>query len=293
MVRSENSLIRIVIVSVLVLLSGVFLFPIIITVSNSFMSPFEIVNRYTSAITPSNGFGQSGLIHFVNMSLIPAFVSIKQYIKLLFESPLYLKLFWNSVALTLPVVFGQLLVSVPGAYAFELSKFKYKEAVFFVYIVVMLMPLQVTLVPNYIVADFFNIEDSYLAIILPGIFSPFGVFLIRQFLKGLPREYVEAAKIDGAGHLAIIAALIVPLIKSAIAAVVILTFIEYWNLIDQAVVFIREANNEPLSVFLSRLSGSNPDMIFAASTFYMLPAVLIFLFGQKNMVEGIQLSGIK
>jgi len=293
MVRADKRLIRLVIVPVLVLLSGLFLFPIVVTVSNSFMSPFEITNRYTSAVLPSNGFDQAGLMNFVNMSLIPTFVSAKQYVKLLFESPMYLGLFWNSVKLTLPVVFGQLLVSVPGAYAFELSKFKYKEAVFFVYIVVMLMPLQVTLVPNYIVADFFGIEDSYLAIILPGIFSPFGVFLVRQFLKGMPREYIEAAKVDGAGHLTIIASLIVPLIKSAIAAVVILTFVEYWNLIDQAVVFIRDANSEPLSVFLSRLSSGNPDMIFAASTFYMLPAILIFLFGQKNMVEGIQLSGMK
>jgi len=293
MVQTDNKFIKVAVASALALLSGVFLFPIIITVSNSFMSPFEIVNRYTSAITPSNGFGQAGAMNFVKMSAIPAFASARQYIKLLFESPLYLGLFWNSVALTLPVVIGQLLVSVPGAYAFELSKFKYKEAVFFVYIVVMLMPLQVTLVPNYIVADFLGITDSYLAIILPGIFSPFGVFLVRQFLKGMPKEYIEAAKVDGAGHLTIIAALVVPLVKSAIAAVVILTFVEYWNLIDQAVVFIRDANSEPLSVFLSRLSTGNPDMVFAASTFYMLPAVLIFLFGQKNMVEGIQLSGIK
>jgi multiple sugar transport system permease protein len=257
------------------------------------MSPFEIVSRYTNTITPENGFNQNGIMNFVDMTVIPTFVSIRQYIRLLFESPLYLSLFWNSVTITLPIVAGQLLVSVPGAYAFEMSKHKYKEAVFFVYIVVMLMPLQVTLVPNYIVADFFNIEASYLAIILPGIFNPFGVFLVRQFLKGMPKEYIEAAKMDGAGHLTIIVLIIAPMIKSAIAAVVILTFVEYWNLIDQAVVFIREANGEPLSVFLSRLSGSNPDIIFAASTFYMLPAVLIFLFGQESMVEGIQVSGIK
>jgi len=293
MVRANNKLTRFTIVSALILLSGVFLFPILITASNSFMSLFEITDRYTSAMTPSNSIGQDGLMNYVNMSLIPAFVSFQQYIKLLFESPLYLGLFWNSVQITLPVVIGQLLVSVPGAYAFELSKFKYKEAVFFVYIVVMLMPLQVTLVPNFIVADFFGITDSYLAIILPGIFNPFGIFLVRQFMKALPREYIEAAKVDGAGHITIIASLVVPLIKSAIAAVVILTFVEYWNLVDQAVVFIRDSNNEPLSVFLSRLSGRNLDMVFAASTFYMVPAVLIFLFGQKEMVEGIQLSGIK
>jgi len=293
MITVKRKIHKSVIFLVLAIISGLFLFPIIITVSNSFMSPFEVTNRYTTVITPENIFHQRGVMNFVNMSLIPNFVTLRQYFRLLFETPQYLGLLWNSVLLTLPVVFGQLLISVPGAYAFEMSKFKYKEAVFFVYIIVMLMPLQVTLVPNFIVADFFNIRESYLAIILPGIFNPFGVFLIRQFLRGMPKEYIESMKVDGAGHLTILSALVTPLIKSAIAAVVILTFVEYWNIVDQAIVFIRDAHNEPLSVYLSRLSVANSDMIFSASTFYMLPAVLIFLFGQEYMVEGIQLSGLK
>ena len=285
--------ISVTITSVLLALSGLFLFPILITVSNSFMSPFEIVNRYSSLLTASNGFNAQGVMHFVEMSLVPGFVSFGQYIKLLFDSPLYLGLFWNSVKIALPIVLGQLLISVPGAYAFELSKFKYKEALFFVYIVVMLMPLQVVLVPNYIVADFLRIKDSYLAIILPGIFNPFGVFLIRQYLKGMPKEYIEAAKMDGASHLQIIAYIIRPMITSAVAALGILTFVEYWNLVDQAIVFIKDANAEPLSAYLSRFAAGGQEIVFAASCFYMLPTVLIFLYGQKNIVEGIQLSGIK
>ena len=288
-----NKKFNVIIYAALAALSGVFLFPILVTAANSFMSPFEIVKRYSSLLSASNGFNAQGVIHFVEMSLIPGFVSFKQYIKLLFESPLYLGLFWNSVKITLPVVAGQLLISVPGAYAFELSGFKYKEALFFVYIVVMLMPLQVVLVPNYIVADFLHIKDSYLAIILPGIFNPFGVFLIRQYLKGMPKEIIEAAKIDGANHLQIIAYIIRPMISSAVAALTILTFVEYWNLVDQAIVFIKDANAEPLSAYLSRFTESSLDMIFAASAFYMLPTVLIFLYGQKNIVEGIQLSGLK
>ena len=291
--QAESKLNKSIILFVLLLISGLFLFPLIITITNSFMSPHEVISRYTTTITPENVFYQRGVMNFVRMTLIPSFVSLGQYFQLLFESPLYLGLLWNSIILALPVVFGQLLISVPGAYAFEISKFKYKEPVFFTYIIVMLMPLQVTLVPNFIVADFLNIRDSYLAIILPGIFNPFGVFLVRQFLKGMPKEYIDSMKIDGAGHLTIISELILPLIKPAIAAVLILTFVEYWNIVDQAIVFISQAHSEPLSVFLSRISIANSDIIFAASAFYMLPAVLVFLFGQKNMVEGIQLSGLK
>ena len=291
--RLQGVLIKFTSYSALILLSGIFLIPIAVTVTNSFMSPFEIINRYTSTLTASNSFASEGLIHFIEMTLIPGFVSFGQYTKLLFEQPLYLGLFWNSVKLTLPVVAGQILISIPGAYAFELSKLKYKEAVFFLYIVVMLLPLQVVLVPNYMVADFFNIKKSYLAIILPGVFHPFGVFLTRQFLKGLPKEYIEAAKVDGAGHFRILCLIIVPMVKTAIAAITILTFVDYWNLVDQAVIFIDTAINEPLSVYLSRLSEANLDIVFGASCFYMLPAILIFLYGQESMVEGIQLSGVK
>jgi len=257
------------------------------------MSSFEVTSRYTSAITAANGFNISGHIHYVEISLIPDFVTIGQYLKLLFGSPLYLGLFWNSVGITLPVIGGQMLISIPSAYAFEMSKFKYKEIVFFIYITVMLMPLQVVLVPNFLMAELLHINGTSLAVILPGIFNPFGVFIIRQALKGMPKEYIEAANVDGANHLQIIILIIRPMTASAIAALTVLTFIEYWNVVDQAVVFIKDSSAEPLSVYLSRLGNESFGMIFAASCFYMLPPVFVFLFGHNNMVEGIQLSGIK
>lgn len=278
---------------VLILIAVLFLLPVFIMVSNSFMSGYEIVNRYTPYITPGNVWDAVNNLHFVSLSLIPDFVSFRQYISLLFDQPLYLGLFWNSVRIALPIVLGQALISAPAAYAFEMSSLKYKEAIYFIYIVVMLMPLQVALVPNYIVADFLGLTGSHWAIILPGIANPFGVFLIRQYLKSMSREYIEAAQIDGAGHLSIIFRIVMPLFKSAAAALVILTFIENWNLVEQPLIFLKESHQEPLSVYLSKMAELNLDIIFAASCFYMLPTVLIFLYGQEYMVEGIQLSGIK
>lgn len=280
-------------VLLLTVMAALFMFPVFVMVSNSFMSGYEIVNRYTPYITPRNIFDAQGSTHFVNLSLIPDFVTFRPYFKLLFDNPLYLGQFWNSVRIALPIVAGQVLISAPAAYAFEMSRFKQKEALYFIYIVVMLMPLQVALVPNYIVADFLGINGSHWAIILPGMVNPFGVFLIRQYLKSLPRDYIEAAQMDGAGHLHIIFMIVTPMFKSAVAALAILTFIENWNLVEQPLIFLREAAQEPLSVYLSQMADSQPDMIFAASCFYMLPTVLIFLYGQEFMVEGIQLSGIK
>lgn len=176
---------------------------------------------------------------------------------------------------------GQLLVAVPAAYSLEISSFRFKEPLLFLYIVIMLLPLQVTLVPNYIMAEFLHINGSYLAVILPAVFNPFGVFLMRQYKKGLRREYIEAAKIDGAGHIRIFCNVQLPLAKSAVAALAILMFIEYWNVVDQAVVFIREPMAMPLSVFLSNMvNDSGASVIFAGSCFYILPVIRVFLYGQ-------------
>lgn len=293
MKQKINTLTVIIINAVLLFMAALFLFPVFIMVSNSLMNGHEIVNRYTAYVTPENVWDAVNNFHFVNLSLIPDFVTFKQYISLLLRQPLYLGLFWNSVKIALPIVLGQALISAPAAYAFEMSNFKLKEAVYFIYIVVMLMPLQVALVPNYIVADFLGLDGSVWAIILPGMVNPFGVFLIRQYLKSLQKEYIEAAQIDGAGHLRIIFYVVMPLFKSAAAALAILTFIENWNLVEQPLIFLKESYQEPLSVYLSQMAAANLDMIFAASCFYMLPTVLIFLYGQEYMVEGIQLSGIK
>jgi len=270
-----------------------FSIPILVTFSSSFMTAFEINNRYTLEILPLNAFQRIEAfpnIHFVDMGLIPAWFSLRQYIALLFDNPGYFEHFWNSAIITAPSVLGQLLVAVPAAYVFEFCGWRHKEKLFFLYIVVMLMPLPVVLVPQFVIAGFIGIQESMLAIILPAVFSPFGVFLLRQFLKSMPREYLEAAQIDGAGHGIILAAVITPLLKPAVAALAILVFIDYWNVVEPAIVFIPDAQRMPLSVALGMIE---PEIVFAASCFYMIPALLAFMYGQEYLVEGIQLSGLK
>jgi len=270
-----------------------FAMPILITISNSFMTGFEINNRYTIEILPVNYFRLLETMphfSFVDMTLIPAWVSPAQWLDLIFDHPSYFGHLYSSILITAPSLIGQLLIAVPAAYAFEISTWRHKEKLFFVYIVLMLMPLPVVLVPQFVIAGLMGIEESVLAIILPAVFSPFGVFLLRQFLKTIPLEYVEAARIDGAGHITTLIAIVVPLLKPAIAALAILVFIDYWNVVEQAIVFITDYRRLPLSVALAMV---DTEIIFAASVFYMIPAVLVFLHGQEYLIEGIQLSGIK
>ena len=285
--------------SIILMLAAVlalaFALPILVTFTNSFMTAYEISHRYSIDILPSNYFYGLEIfrqIHFVRMTVIPNWVTFRQYFSLIQNSE-YLNGLWNSIIITAPSVVGQLIIAIPAAYAFELSKLRHKEKLFFVYIVVMLMPLPVVLVPQFIMAGYLNISESMLAIILPAIFSPFGVFLLRQFMKNISLEFIEAAKIDGAGHFRILLSIVTPLMKPAIAALALLVFIDYWNVVDQAIVFITDPNFEPLSVALTTRFRGMYDIMFAASFFYMIPALLVFLFGQEQLIAGMRVSGLK
>lgn len=157
--------------------AAVALLPLLFTVANSFLSPQEVINRYSSQVLPGNAgsLARDGL-HFVQMTLLPTEPTLAQYEEFLLQSPEQLRLFWNSALLIVPILLGRLVVSVLAAYAFERSRWKYKEIAFAVYLVILLMPMQVTLVPNYITADLLGLLDSYWAIILPAVFHPLGVF---------------------------------------------------------------------------------------------------------------------
>jgi multiple sugar transport system permease protein len=283
---------RLGIIVFLVILGALFLFPLAVTISGSFMTEQAILLNYSSRIT---SFDLSAGIteRFKNILLIPNPVSVEQYARVLIDQPSFLVLLFNSIKITLPVTLGALCTGILTAYGFTLWQWKYKEQVFLAFIVVMLMPLQAVLVPNYIIAAVFGIQKSYLAIILPGIFSPFAVFLLRQSMKCIPTAYFEAAKIDGARNWYLLFHILIPQLKSTIAALCMLTFIEYWNLVEQAVIFIDDYRLEPLSIYLSRLADGRTALVFAASCVYMFLPVWFLFSGQKDLEKGIELSGVK
>lgn len=281
-----------IIVGLLTLLSVLFMAPLVVTITNSFMPGNDILSHYTT--TPSvfdlvNGVNEK----FIQIPLIPSHITVSQYKETLINQPSFLILLANSIKITVPVVIGNVVVSVLTAYGFTIWTWKHKEKIFLIYIVVMLMPLQAVLVPNYIVADKLGLTTSYFAIILPGIFSPFGTFLLRQTMKGIPRDYFEAAQVDGAGPFYIFWHIGLPQMKSGIAALSMLVFIEYWNIVEQPIIFIKEYYRQPLSVFLSMVPSQNISLIFAISTVYMALPLWFLTIGQKDLEKGIEMSGIK
>ncbi|MGG3452633.1 carbohydrate ABC transporter permease [Paenibacillus rhizolycopersici] len=272
------------------LVAAMLLFPIIITFTNSLMSEQELVIDYGN-IGKLTEATSTGAETFVNLKWVPDQVTLEQYGQLLVRTPNYLLMFWHSVGLVLPIIAGQTAVAAMAAYALSKLRFRGRDAVFLVYLLSMLMPFQVTLVPNYLMADKLGLLHHSGAVILPGIFAAFGVFMLRQFMLHIPYAYIEAAKMDGAGHPRIFLTIILPMVKPGLAALVILLFVDYWNMVEQPLVFL-DPLQQPLSVFLSRLSGEW-GTAFAASMLYMSPMVLLFLYAETYFIEGVQLSGIK
>lgn len=268
-----------------------FLMPIILTITNSFMSASEISANYGQVFATTDTGGKTFIAERVNLKFIPDMVSFSQYKTVLLKSPDYLFKFWNSVILVVPIVAFQLLVASGAAYGFTRYRGRMKEMIFFVYIILMLMPYQVTLVPNYLVSDWLGILDTRWAIWLPGIFSPFAVFLLTKYMRRIPVAVMEAAQIDGAGEWQIFRSICMPLCKGALCSVAILIFIDYWNMVEQPLILLADAELHPLSVFLSKINEGEVGLAFAVATIYMVIPLLVFLYGEDYLVEGITYQG--
>ncbi|REK71620.1 carbohydrate ABC transporter permease [Paenibacillus paeoniae] len=270
----------------LILIASLLLMPVVLTVVNSFMTERDIMANYGM-------LGKTDTSLFVNLKWIPDWVSFQQYGEVLISTPKFLYLFWNSVSMVVPIIIGQALVAILAAFAFGKLSFPGREGLFFLYLMTMLMPFQVTLVPNYLMADRLGLLNHPGSIILPGVFAPFGVFLLRQFMLHIHSSYIEAAKMDGAGTLRILVSIALPMVKPGIAALVVLLFVDYWNMVEQPLIFLQDAAKQPLSVFLSHIQDDVLGVSFAVSVVYMMPMVLLFLSAERYFIEGIQLSGVK
>ena len=289
--KRKEFLIKAMLTCLAVMTAVLFLTPIVLTITNSFMSASEISANYGVIFKNVSGSGKTYISETVNLKFIPDMVTFSQYITTLLKSPDYLLKFWNSVILVVPIVVFQLIVAVFAAYGFTRAKGKLVGIVFFSYVILMMMPYQVTLVPNYLVLDWMNLLDTNWAIWLPGIFSPFSVYLITKYMKRIPASLMEAARIDGANEWQVFSKICVPICSGIITSCAILVFIDYWNMVEQPLLFFSNTDKYPLSIFLSKINADEVGLAFAVATIYMVPSLLIFLYGEEQLVEGIAYQG--
>ncbi len=277
----------------------IFIYPTVVTLADSFMSTTEIHANYGKVFEKKEHkeyweYDSKDTTYKndkVFIRIKPNKVTLSQYAKVLFLSPEYLFKFWNSVKLTLPILIFQILVALGASYSFARFSGRLKELMFFLYIILMLMPYQVTLVPNYIVADWMGTVGTYWSIILPGVFSPFSVFILTKYMRRIPSSYTEAAQIDGAGEWQIFTKIYAPLCKGTIVSVALLVFIDYWNMVEQPLIMLSDQDMHPLSVFLSKINEGEVGLAFAVASIYMIPCILLFLYCEDYLVEGITYSG--
>ncbi|GHU39398.1 sugar ABC transporter permease [Clostridia bacterium] len=231
----------IIITAILVCLAVTALMPVVFVAANSFMDSREIMKSYSGIMSGSGN---------IFPHIIPERATLMQYAEVFWLKPDYLVKFWNSIFITLAIVTGQVIVSCMGGYGFAKFSFPLKKLVFFMLIILMMMPYQVTLVPQYLMLDKMGLIGSYAAVILPGIVAPFGIFLLTQVFSSVPDNITEAAKIDGANNVQILFRIIFPFARTGIASLFILSFIDNWNMVEQPLVFLSDPKKYPLSIFL-------------------------------------------
>ena len=259
--------------------------PLLMMAGNSFLSEGEMISRFGAVLNGSSGK--------VKGTLIPDYPTLRPYVELLLDSPGFFVMFWNSCLQTMSILAGQMAVAVPAAWAFAMYSFRGKNVIFLGYIILMILPFQVLMVPDYFILDKLHLLDTHLAVILPGIFSTFPVFIMTQFFSSIPVSLLEAARLDGAGEWKVFIKIGLPMGFPGIMASGILGFLESWNAIEPPMAFLKNPTLWPLSLYLPNIAADRVSVAWVASIAAMAPPLFLFLAGQSYLEQGIMVSGIK
>lgn len=271
--------------AVLTALAAVICLPVALLCSGSLTGEYEMHEQLLPMLRETE--------RYISWRWIPRFPDFSQFGRLLFRTPQFFVLFWNSLKITGLILVGQLLTAVLAAWAFSRYSFRLKRLLFTIYIVLMLLPFQVTMLSQYLVLDRAGLLNTQWAVILPAAFSTFPVFLIYRSFCGIPDSLVEAARIDGAGEWYCFFHIGLPLAEGGILSAAVLNFLECWNLIEQPLAFLKDRAKWPLSLYLPQIGVEQAGFAMAASVITLLPALCVFAFGQDYLEQGISTSGLK
>ena len=271
----------------LVVLALVILLPVIVTVLYSFFSPEEI----RAFMDTRGSFSDTA---WMDARLSPRMFSLSQYWKILIVDTSVLRMFTMSVFYTVMILLGQAVFVPMLAYALSRFQFKGRNVIFMAILLLMLLPYQVTMVPNVLTLRRMGLLNTVWAVILPLWFAPFYVFLLRQFMASLPNELFEAAQVDGAGTIRCYFHVALPVCRPAIGAALALSFADCWNLVEQPMTYLSQRTElQPLSVMFNQLVSESTGVEFAGAVIYMLPALFVYLYFLEDILSGIQLTELK
>jgi multiple sugar transport system permease protein len=261
-------------------LSALFILPILLTFAASLMTQGEVLRRFGAAVP---GLGQS-----TGATLIPDAVSLRQFFALLVENDGYISMFWTSLKYSVIITAASNLIAIPVAFVFAKVRFRFSEVIFMLYLITMMLPFSVTLLPNFIMLNQMNLLDTIWAVILPSMFAPFGVFLLRQFMRGVDDELIEAARLETESYFQLMRYVILPEVRMGLLAMNILVFAECWNMVELPRLFLSNQDDMPLSVTLNTMMTQDMSVAFAGSVFYLAPVILLYLFFNREIVSGLE-----
>ncbi len=216
--------------------------------------------------------------------------SLESVYTVFLATPGYLLVFWRTLALCSLIVVSQVVLSVLAGLGFAKYHFPGKGLCFFLLLVVMVLPLQVTLVPNFRILGTLGLLDSQCALVLPAMFAPLGTFLMTQSFRAVPDELLEAAQLDGASMGTVLWKILVPSSKNGLACVIVLTFLEAWNMVEQPMAYLKDVSQHPLSVALATTQARDVGVQLACCLLVLLPPLLLFLGLHKELIQGIALQ---
>lgn len=243
----------------------------------------------------STSLKSMGELFSVRPNLIPETLRWDNYAAV-FEKAPFVRFYANSIIVALGRTLGQVVIASLAGFAFAQLKFPGRDILFVGILTGLMVPDQVLIVPRFVIMREFGWFDTYQGLIVPLIFSSFGVFLLRQYFLGIPRDFHEAAKLEGANPFQIYLHIYLPLAKPAIAAFAFLAFLSSWNELFWALTVTNQTDMRVLPVGIALVQGqyfTNNAILMAAANLATLPILILFLFFQKHLVEGVALSGLK
>ncbi|MDO5559942.1 MAG: carbohydrate ABC transporter permease [Oscillospiraceae bacterium] len=269
----------------LFVICAIVLYPVMLVV----ILPFQDADELVRTLSPLNEFTGK----YVQIDYIAQYPTLNHFKQLLVYTPEFYRVFWNSLYMTGTILLFQLLIAVPSAWAFAKLRFKWKTVLFNIYVIIMLMPFQITMLSQYLVLNKMDLINTRAAVILPAVFSTFPVFLIYRGFSDIPDDVADSARIDGAGELQVLWNIGIPLGRSGILSCIVLSFLDLWNMVEQPLAFIKDKKLFPLSLYLPMLDAVNSEKMLAASVITLIPAAFIFIIGQDYLEKGIIASALK
>ena len=270
----------------LIVLALLAVYPVIFLSAGSLMGADELEDCLGAVVSGAEGYA--------SFPVLPKYPTLQHFVEVLLDSPEFFVMFWNSILITFGVLGGQFVAGTMAAWGFARYEFPCKRGIFLLYIVLMLLPFQVLMLYDYLLLDRLRLLDSLWAVILPGMFSTFPVFIMYRFFAEIPDSLIESARLDGAREWQLFWYLALPMGSSGIIAALVLGFLEYWSLIEQPLTFIKDKSKLPLSVFLPDLTMTGKaGFLFAVSVVTFLPAIIVFMGGRDYLEQGIMAGAVK